>query len=80
LEGEKEWVRRAERGLNEIEKSTAKKDYLKQVRPALDRAAALRDQGRRADAERIWTAVEELYRADPGAADVLKEVARARAK
>ena len=50
------------------------------VRAALDRAARLRDAGQRADAEKIWTALEQLYRDDPWAGEILAEIAKARRK
>jgi serine/threonine-protein kinase len=78
VEAEKEWVVRAERALTDLEKAAADPERFKQVRPALERAAALQRQGKRAEAERIWAALEELYRDDPGAADLLAEIGRAR--
>jgi serine/threonine-protein kinase len=78
VEAEKEWVGRSERALAELEKAAANSDRFKPVRPALDRAAELNREGKRAEAERVWAALEALYRDDPGAADVLAEIARAR--
>ena len=69
---------RAERALTDLEKDAANADRLKQVRPALERAAFLNREGKRQDAERIWTALEALYRNDPGSADLLAEISRAR--
>ncbi len=78
VEPAKEWVTRAERSLTDLEKAAEDHDRFKQVRPALDRAAALRRQGKHAEAERIWTALEALYRDDPGAAELRAEICRAR--
>jgi hypothetical protein len=77
-DGEKEWVRRAERALTALEKSAAAPERWQALMPALERAAKLRDEGRRAEAEKIWAGIEELYRNDPWAADVLEKVNRAR--
>jgi hypothetical protein len=38
----------------------------------------LRDAGQRAEAEKIWAAIEELYRNDPWAGAILAEVKQAR--
>ncbi len=57
---EKDWVRRATRALTELEKNAAAQDRWQSLRPALDRAAKLRDAGQRAEAEKIWAALEEL--------------------
>jgi tetratricopeptide (TPR) repeat protein len=78
VDAAQEWVMRAERGLIELEKAADDHDRFKQVRPSLDRAAALHRKGEHAAAERIWTALEELYRDDPGAAELRAEICRAR--
>jgi hypothetical protein len=78
IEPAKDWVLRAERGLADLEKAAENHDRFKELRPALDRAAALERQGKRVEAERIWTALEELYRDDPGAAALRAEIGRAR--
>lgn len=78
VEPAKDWVLRAERGLIELEKGAENQDRFKEVRPSLERAAALHRQGKRAQAERIWTALEALYRDDPGAAELRAEIGRAR--
>jgi hypothetical protein len=48
------------------------------VRDALQRARELRDQGKPQEAEAIWRALEELYRDDQSAADILEELRRDR--
>jgi predicted Ser/Thr protein kinase len=78
LEEEQAWVKQAHAGLAELEKNAGVVERLKQVRPALDRAAALVKQGRAEEAERVLAALEDLYRNDPGAAEVLAEVNRLR--
>jgi serine/threonine-protein kinase len=79
-ESAKEWVQRAEQGIAAIDRRAAAKERWEPVRAALKRAAALRDQGKNAEAERIWQGIEELYRADPTAQDILQEVQAARKK
>ena len=80
VEAEKEWVNRSERALTDLEKAAANPDRFKAVRPALDNAAKLSRTGKRPQAEEIWTALEALYRDDPGAAELLTEIKRARSK
>ena len=80
VDREKEWVDRAERGLADLKKSAASADRWESIKPALAEAAALRDHGQRAEAEKIWGAIEDLYRDDPWAEPLLKEVAKARQK
>lgn len=75
---EKEWVEKSRQALTDLEKTAGAKDRWTGVRSALDRAARLRDAGRRADAEKIWTALEHLYRDDPWAGDILAEIKKAR--
>jgi hypothetical protein len=55
-------------------------ERVRRLRPVFDRAAALNAQGKRADAERIWTALDELYRGDPAGGIVSEQVRKARAK
>ena len=71
---EKEWVQRAERGLSEIGKNTTNKDRWQSVRQAIKHGVDLRTQGRDADAERIWCGIEQLYRNDPTAQEIILEV------
>jgi hypothetical protein len=80
VDREKDWVLRAEKGLADLERSAADPERQKLLKSVLDGAATLRDQGRRAQAEKIWDAIEELYRNDPWAVPILKEVAQARQK
>ena len=77
IDADKVWVRQAP-GVSELEKQAVKGDRLKHVRPALDRAQALAQAGRRDEAEKVWAALEELYRHDFAGAEVLEEVRRAR--
>ncbi len=78
---EKEWVARAEKGLAELDNAAVEKERWASVRAALKRAAALRDQGKRDEAERIWAALEALYAPEGDSArDILREVREARGK
>lgn len=70
---EQVWVRRAEEQLKKPAVPPTK-DRWASVFTALDRALALRDEGKRAEAEAIWLALEELYRNDPSAARVLARI------
>jgi serine/threonine-protein kinase len=76
----KSWVARAEKGLAELEKSPPAGGQLAAGYAALQRANTLRDQGQRAEAERIWDSLEDLYRNDFAARELLKEVRVARQK
>jgi serine/threonine-protein kinase len=77
VDAERDWVGRAEQALLRLEKADAR-DRLTQVRPALDRAARLQAEGRRDEANRIWTALEELYRDDPAGRAILDEIGKQR--
>ena len=78
VEPARKWVLRAEQGLTELEQAAEDRDRFQEVRPALERAALLRGQGKRAEAERIWSALDALYRDDPGADELRAEIGRAR--
>jgi tetratricopeptide (TPR) repeat protein len=77
---ERDWVRRAERAVSELDKTIHSKDRWTSVQPALQRAAALSRAGKNADAERIWSSLEDLYRDDPGATAILSEVRQERSR
>lgn len=77
---DKTWVQRAEHALAEMDQAAGRKQRWDAVKPALDRAAQLRDTQRFEQAEKIWSALEDLYRQDPAAKDILDEVARERNK
>ncbi len=77
---EEEWVRRAQKSLDELAKVAAIEERWQRLRPALERAAALRAQGQHLEAEKIWMALEALYRDDPWAQDILQAIALARAR
>jgi serine/threonine-protein kinase len=79
VEAEKEWVRRAEGALVELEKNAGSTDRWAPARAALQRAAALRRGGKAAEARRIWDGLETLYRNDPAATGLLRDVQQARA-
>ncbi len=80
VDAERSWVDRAKNGLADLEKQPARGERLKSLKPALDRAAALKDAGKADEAERVWAALEKLYSRDPGAAELLQEVRRQRNK
>ncbi len=80
VQAEKAWVQRAERALDEAKKSSQNQERFKSVKSALQRADDLRREGKLADAERIWAGIEQLYRNDPTAAEIILEVQRARQK
>jgi hypothetical protein len=80
VEAEKEWVQRCRRALMDLHKDGMKAEGSKNVRAALQRAKELQQNGKRADAERILAGIEQLYRDDPSAAELLLEVQQARQK
>src|SRR5207247_3038924 len=77
---DRDWVQRAKKALEELEKKAARDDRLKSVRPILDRAVALKADGKADEAERIWAALETLYSRDVGAAEILQEIRKQRGK
>jgi serine/threonine protein kinase len=78
IEAEKDAVAEARNDLNRLTGREAQEERLRRVRPILDRAADLNAKGKRADAERIWSALEQLYRDDPAGGMVLVAIAVAR--
>ncbi len=79
IESEKRWVRLCESGLTELN-SRASTDEPRRAAAlqALQHARQLRDQGRRQQAEEIWQGLEELYRNDKSADEILQQVRRDR--
>jgi hypothetical protein len=77
-DADRDWVARAKKGLAELEKAPARGDLLKTLKPIFDRAKALKTEGKADEAERIWTALETLYRHDAGADDLLGEIRKQR--
>src|SRR5262249_54279085 len=75
---EKSWVEKAEQGLKDMDAKEGAGQRWTGAKAALVRAAKLAGENKRDEAEKIWTALEELYRADPFARDLLAEIARAR--
>jgi serine/threonine protein kinase len=76
---EARWVKLAEQGLADLDRLTlAQPTRWEPVRQALAEARRLRDAGRADEAARIWQALEELYRDDPTAGEVLAELRRDR--
>jgi predicted Ser/Thr protein kinase len=78
VDAEREGVEQAEQALVALERELQAPERWTAVRAALTRAAQFQAEGRPNEAERIWQAVEELYRADPSAAAILREVHQAR--
>jgi hypothetical protein len=77
--GEQRWVRLAEKELaGEGEANNAHR--WDAVDKALTRARRLREEGKPQEADEIYAAVEELYRDDPSAKDILEKVQRERGK
>src|SRR5262245_3076090 len=79
-DADRDWVQRAQKALGELEKGAARGDRLKGVKPILDRAAALKADGKAADADKILAALETLYARDVGANDLLMEIRKQRGK
>jgi serine/threonine-protein kinase len=77
---EAEWVQKARQGLANLDRAAANPRRWEPVRDALKRAAALAAQGKGEEADAIWRGLEDLYRNDPAARDVLAEVKAARRK
>jgi serine/threonine-protein kinase len=77
---EQEWVRLATKGLAELNDPAVAKARLAPVWAALKEAARLRDQGKQAEAERIWTTIEKRYAADPAAQEIVRAARAARLK
>ena len=50
------------------------------VQPALAQAELLRSQGKRAEAEKIWSGLEDLYRDDPWGQELRRQIDEARKK
>jgi serine/threonine-protein kinase len=72
---EEKWVRLARKSLGELrDKAPAPTERFKPVRAALARTKDMK----RDEAEKVWTAIEALYRDDPGAAEILKEIGELR--
>lgn len=75
---EEEWVRRATAALGELDKQTQAKERLAAVESALQRAKEMHAKGKADEADRVLAAIEELYRDDTGAAELLRQVQQAR--
>ena len=80
VEAEKEWVRKARSALGDLDRAGKQKDRWQSVHKAIDRSRELRIQGKAEDADRILAGIEELYRNDPSAHEILGEVRRAKKK
>jgi hypothetical protein len=78
VEEEKEWVERTQKALKDLDAAATSKERWQSVRQALQRADSLRQEGKQADAEKIWSSLETLYRDDPWATEILAEIKKAR--
>ena len=76
---EKQWVELAEKAASASgSRIPANEQRWGPVRETLSRARQLRDDGKVAEAEQIWQGLEELYRDDASAVEILQEVRRDR--
>jgi serine/threonine-protein kinase len=75
---EEEWVQRARQALLDLDKEAQARERWVQVRAALNRARLLQLEGKADEANQIWAALEDLYRDDPGADAILREIRQAR--
>ena len=80
VELEKPWVERAHKSLAKLVDEGMRADRWQSVHATLEKASDLAGRGNVAGAEKIWSAVEELYRGDPFADEILAEVKTARAR
>jgi serine/threonine-protein kinase len=76
---EQRWVRLAEKELAREDKA-ADAHRWDSAEQALRRARRLRDEGKVEEADEVCAALEELYRDDPSAKDILEKVRRERGK
>jgi hypothetical protein len=74
VESEKEWVQRARNALTETTRSDNRVERFRSLHQAIDHARELRKLGKGADAERIFTGIENLYGNDPAASEILKSM------
>jgi serine/threonine protein kinase len=75
IPGEEKWIRLARKSLEDLrEKTPVADERFKPVRAALDRTKEMK----RDDAEKVWQALETLYRDDPSAAEILKQIGELR--
>jgi serine/threonine protein kinase len=77
IAAERSWVRLAEKELAKDDEAANARRW-DAARQALTRAHRLRDEDKRQEADDILAALEELYRDDPSAKEILEEVRRER--
>lgn len=81
MPSEQRWVQLAESGLTRLgDQPKTGADPHESLRAVLHHARELMDASRPAEAEAVWKALEDLYRAEPGAGWVLEEIRRGRAR
>jgi serine/threonine-protein kinase len=78
MDADKDWVRRSQDALQNLDQMIQARERWHAARKALARAQVLRDEGKRDQAEQIWSAIESLYRDDPAAREILAEIKKAR--
>ncbi len=78
MEADEKAVEAAKKKLADAESPQAQANKLRRVRPILDRADELKKQGKRDEAERIWSALESLYRNDPAGREILEAIRKSR--
>lgn len=78
VDAERDWVQQARKRLDELRAPKRQAEHLKRVAPVLNQAAKLAADGKQAEAERLWSALETLYRNDPAGGEILQAIGRAR--
>lgn len=80
IDSEAVWVRRARRGLLELEKAQLTNQRWEPVQQALNRARLLEKQGKRSEAQAICQGIVELYRDNPAAQMLVQQAQQELAK
>jgi eukaryotic-like serine/threonine-protein kinase len=81
VESERRWVLLSQRALNQVAAPGSEPNRFEAVEKSLERARQLRDSGNPGEQEQarqIWQGLEELYRDDPSAKDVLETIKKDR--
>jgi serine/threonine-protein kinase len=79
VESEKTWVEKAQKGLDALaDQVLPDKERWAPVRAALERARKLHAEGQNQQAREIWDGIEELYRNDPSAREIVQQVRKDR--
>jgi serine/threonine-protein kinase len=78
IDSEQEWVNKAKIELAKLQ-NLPEEHRWDSVRQALERARDLRDKGKRQEAEKVWQGIEDFYRDNPSAREILQELQHDRA-